>query len=85
MRGNEHCRGKASAVIRPGSGLRSQNVGDRERQKSGLATSHSCDPTAIDGILDRLVHNARRIDMRGESMRKKRSAKPTGLRGSGQM
>ena len=58
---------------------------DRERQKSGLATSHSCDPTAIDGILDRLVHNARRIDMRGESMRKKRSAKPTRLRGSGQM
>jgi hypothetical protein len=25
-----------------------------------------------DGILDRLVHNAHRIDMRGESMSKKR-------------
>jgi DNA replication protein DnaC len=35
------------------------------------------DPTAADGILDRLVHNAHRIDMRGESMRKKRSTKPT--------
>jgi DNA replication protein DnaC len=36
------------------------------------------DPTAADGILDRLVHNAHRIDMRGESMRKKRSIKPPG-------
>lgn len=32
------------------------------------------DPTAADGILDRLVHNAHRIEMRGDSMRKKRSA-----------
>lgn len=30
------------------------------------------DPTAADGILDRLVHNAHRLEMRGESMRKKR-------------
>lgn len=30
------------------------------------------DPTAADGILDRLVHNAHRIEMQGESMRKKR-------------
>ena len=29
------------------------------------------DPTTADGILDRLVHNAHRIDMRGDSMRKK--------------
>lgn len=36
------------------------------------------DPTLADGILDRLVHNAHRIEMRGESMRKKRSANPTG-------
>jgi len=27
--------------------------------------------TLADGILDRLVHNAHRIEMRGESMRKK--------------
>jgi DNA replication protein DnaC len=32
------------------------------------------DPTAADGILDRLVHNAHRIEMRGDSMRKKRGA-----------
>jgi DNA replication protein DnaC len=30
------------------------------------------DPTAADGILDRLVHNAHRIEMRGDSMRKNR-------------
>jgi hypothetical protein len=27
------------------------------------------DPTLIDGILDRLVHNAHRIELHGESMR----------------
>ena len=31
------------------------------------------DPTIADGILDHLVHNAHRIEMRGESMRKKRN------------
>jgi len=30
------------------------------------------DPTAADGILDRLVHNAHRLEMRGDSMRKNR-------------
>jgi len=30
------------------------------------------DHTIADGILDRLVHNAHRIEMRGESMREKR-------------
>jgi len=33
------------------------------------------DPTLADGILDRLVHNARRIEMRGDSMRKSRGKK----------
>jgi DNA replication protein DnaC len=32
------------------------------------------DPTLADSILDRLVHNAHRIEMRGESMRKHRGA-----------
>src|SRR5450756_2222443 len=32
------------------------------------------DPTVADGILDRLVHNAHRIEMKGDSMRKKRCA-----------
>jgi DNA replication protein DnaC len=31
------------------------------------------DPTLADAILDRLVHNAHRIEMRGESMRKKKA------------
>lgn len=31
------------------------------------------DPTLADGILDRMVHNAHRIEMRGDSMRKARS------------
>ncbi|MBU6280523.1 MAG: ATP-binding protein, partial [Actinomycetales bacterium] len=40
------------------------------------------DPTLADAILDRLVHNAHRIALAGESMRKKKSANaaahPTG-------
>jgi len=37
------------------------------------------DPTAADGILDRLVHNAHRIEMRGDSMRKNRGKACTGV------
>ncbi len=33
------------------------------------------DATIADGILDRLVHNAHRIELRGESMRKTRAKK----------
>lgn len=33
------------------------------------------DPTVADSILDRLVHHAQRIDLKGESMRKKRGGK----------
>jgi DNA replication protein DnaC len=33
------------------------------------------DPTLADAILDRLVHNAHRIELRGESMRKQRNDK----------
>jgi DNA replication protein DnaC len=33
------------------------------------------DPTTADSILDRLVHNAHRIELQGESMRKKRGGK----------
>ncbi|HUZ62495.1 MAG TPA: ATP-binding protein, partial [Acetobacteraceae bacterium] len=31
------------------------------------------DPTLADAILDRLVHSAHRIELRGESLRKKRA------------
>ena len=34
------------------------------------------DPTLADSILDRLVHNAHRIELKGESLRKKRARKP---------
>jgi hypothetical protein len=36
------------------------------------------DPTTADSILDRLVHNAHRIELKGESMRKKRNGKAEG-------
>ncbi|MGO9096783.1 MAG: ATP-binding protein [Bryobacteraceae bacterium] len=38
------------------------------------------DATAAGGILDRLVHNAHRIEMRGDSMRKKRGSQSPSLR-----
>ena len=42
------------------------------------------DPTLADSILDRLVHNAHRIEMRGESMRKKRGKREVKQRSAGQ-
>ena len=33
------------------------------------------DPTVADSILDRLVHGAHRIELQGESMRKKRAGR----------
>jgi DNA replication protein DnaC len=55
---------------------------DRHGNRSTLATSqlsvdlwHDAigEPTVADAILDRLVHNAHRITLAGESMRKTRS------------
>src|SRR5580693_1304763 len=51
------------------SGYRSQLPVSKWHEQIG-------DPTLADGILDRLVHNAHRIEMRGDSMRKNRG-KPT--------
>jgi len=34
------------------------------------------DVTVADSILDRIVHNAYRLELNGESMRKKRGRKP---------
>ena len=36
------------------------------------------DPTYADAILDRLVHNAYRIDLRGDSMRRRHPGLPWG-------
>ena len=53
---------------------------DRHGNRSTIATSqlpiaewHEAigDPTLADAILDRLIHNAYKINMRGESMRKR--------------
>lgn len=58
---------------------------DRKRLRSTILTSQFPvsrwheqieDPTLADGILDRRVHNAHRIEMRGDSMRKARGPKP---------
>jgi len=55
--------------------------GDRYQVRSLILTSQLPvtrwheqigDPTLADGILDRLVHNAHRMEMRGDSMRKNR-------------
>ena len=57
----------------------SASTDDRYGQRSTLVTSqmpvdnwHELigDPTLADAILDRLVHNAYRINIKGESMRK---------------
>ncbi len=58
---------------------------DRYQRRSMILTSQMPiahwheqigDPTLADSILDRLVHNAHRIDLDGESIRKKRGRKP---------
>ena len=41
------------------------------------------DPTLADAILDRLVHNAYKLPLRGESMRKRQAKEPTQIGGSG--
>jgi len=55
---------------------------DRYATKSTLITSqlpidawheYLADPTLADAILDRFIHNAHRLDLRGDSMRKTRS------------
>ena len=57
---------------------------DRHNQSSTIVTSQlpvKCwhesigDTTLGDAILDRLVHNAHRIELKGESMRKKQANK----------
>jgi DNA replication protein DnaC len=58
---------------------------DRYQRRSTILTSQVPlahwheqigDPTLADSILDRLVHNSYRLELNGESMRKKRNRKP---------
>jgi DNA replication protein DnaC len=60
---------------------------DRYQRRSTILTSQLPlahwheqigDPTLADSILDRLVHNSYRIELNGESMRKKRGRKTEG-------
>jgi DNA replication protein DnaC len=37
--------------------------------------AHIGDPTIADAVLDRLVHSAHRLELKGESMRKLRATK----------
>jgi len=61
-------------------------IEDRGQRRSTIVTSqlpiahwHDVlgDPTIADAILDRLTHNAHRIEMRGESLRRRRPETPT--------
>jgi len=54
---------------------------DRQSHGATLVTSQFpvntwhetiADPTVADAILDRLIHNAHRIELKGESMRKRK-------------
>jgi DNA replication protein DnaC len=58
-------------------------IEDRHGNASNIITSqlpienwheHIGDPTIADAILDRLIHNAHKINLKGVSMRKKRSS-----------
>src|SRR5258707_11320240 len=59
-------------------------VDDRHDRASTIVTSqvpmehwyeHIGNPTVADAVLDRLVHGAHRLELKGESMRKLRAAK----------
>ena len=63
-------------------------VDDRHGRASTIVTSqlpvahwheHIGNPTIADAVLDRLVHAAHRIELKGESLRKLRAAKASGL------
>jgi DNA replication protein DnaC len=41
--------------------------------------AHIGNPTIADAILDRLVHSAHRLELKGESLRKRRAAKNSKL------
>jgi DNA replication protein DnaC len=63
-------------------------IDDRHGRVSSIVTSqlpienwhaHIGNPTITDAILDRLVHSAHRLELKGESLRKLRAAKNSKL------
>jgi DNA replication protein DnaC len=62
--------------VNPESGMKQNSFGRSRILTSQLPVSRwheqIGDPTPADGILDRLVHNAHRIEMCGDPMRKNR-------------
>ena len=66
-------------------------VDDRHGRASTVVTSqlpvthwheHIGNPTIADAVLDRLVHSAHRIELKGKSLRKLRAVKPVRLDGT---
>lgn len=62
-------------------------IEDRNDRRSTIVTSqlpikkwhdHIGDPTIADSIMDRLVHNAHQLELKGKSLRKRRSGKQKG-------
>lgn len=65
--------------------ISSKSFEERHGRRSTIVTSqlpidkwHDLigDPTYADAILDRLIHNAHRIDLSGDSLRRKRPSRP---------
>ena len=63
---SQACIGRGARQLSSVAELTSQLPVARRHEQIGA-------PTLADGMFDRLVHNAHRIEMRGESMRKKRN------------
>ena len=69
-----------------GKSYLARGIGRYERRSALVAAQmpvehwHQCigDPTLADAILDRLIHNAYTLDLKGESMRKKNSPLTSG-------
>ena len=59
---------------------RKQDVVPRQRMPVSRWHEQIGDPALADAILDRLVHNAHRIEMRGESMRKRDKQRQKGTK-----
>ncbi len=84
---SDFCTSRCSYPDMLRSNPRCEAPGTKPHLKSALITSqmpvdhwHELigDPTLADAILDRLIHNAHRVPLKGESLRKKQAklAKP---------